>query len=94
MILSTVLPGTGDIYSGHYWAGIFALLINSASIFGIVHSINRESYIDASLIFSIFFTRFYFGSRQNAYDFANEYNQNIYEDRIRALKVKASFSLH
>jgi tetratricopeptide (TPR) repeat protein len=84
-ILSTILPGTGEIYSGHYWTGIGAFLVNGLSIAGIVYSVNKKNYIDATLIFSIFFSRFYLGSRQNAFDFANKSNEDLFRRRMKIL---------
>ncbi|MDH5187184.1 MAG: hypothetical protein OEW70_09000 [candidate division WOR-3 bacterium] len=86
MLLSSIVPGSGEIYSGHYWTGIASFLVNAASIAGFVYSINQKNYLDAALIFSIFFNRFYLGSRQNAYDFAVEYNEKLYKEKIRNLK--------
>jgi len=88
LALSTILPGTGEIYSGHYWIGISAFLINAGSIAAIVYSVNKKNYVDMALIFSIVFSRFYMGSRQNAYDFANDYNQELYNKQIELLNQR------
>ena len=84
-LLSTILPGSGEIYCGHYWTGISAFLINAASIVAIVYSVNKKNYVDATIVFSIFFSRVYLGSRQNAHDFAIEYNQKLYRQRIKEI---------
>ena len=86
ILLSSIVPGTGEIYCGHYWIGIASFLVNAASVIGIVHSIKNENYVDAALILSIFFNRFYFGSRQNAYVFATEYNEKLFQTKINKLK--------
>ncbi|MEO0093827.1 MAG: tetratricopeptide repeat protein [candidate division WOR-3 bacterium] len=85
VILSSILPGAGEIYCGHYWTGLGALLVNGLSIAGIVYSVNKRNYIDATLIFSILFSRFYLGSRQNAYDFAKQYNEDLIRQKIKDL---------
>lgn len=85
LILSTILPGSGEIYCGRYWSGIGSFLVNTLSIAGIVYSINQKNYVDGTLIFSIFLSRFYLGSRQNAFDFANEYNENLIRKKIKSL---------
>lgn len=85
MLLSTFLPGTGEIYCGRYPAGIAAFLINAATLATFIYSVNKKNYVDATLVFSIFFSRFYFGSRQNAHDFAVEYNRRIFSKQIKLL---------
>ena len=86
ILLSSIIPGSGEISSGHYWTGIASFLVNATSIAGIVYSINKKNYLDAALILSIFFNRFYLGSRQNAYDFAIEYNEKLYREKIKKLQ--------
>lgn len=85
MLFSSLVPGSGEIYCSHYSTGIAAFLINAASLSAFIYSINKKNYVDATLIFSIFFSRFYLGSRQNAYDFANEYNEKLYQQRIKLI---------
>lgn len=84
-ILSSIIPGTGEMYSGKYGWGILSLLINSASIYGTIRCYQKKQYLDASLIFSLLFIRFYNGSRNNARDFAQEYNERIYQQRLKEL---------
>ncbi len=91
ILLSSIIPGTGEIYCGHYWTGFASFLVNAASVAGIVLSVKKENYVDAALILSIFFNRFYLGSRQNAYDFATEYNEKLY--RIKINKIRQSCNL-
>jgi TM2 domain-containing membrane protein YozV len=88
MLFSSLIPGSGEIYSGHYVTGIAAFLINAASLTAFIYSINKKNYVDATLVFSIFFTRFYLGSRQNAYDFANEYNEKLYQQRFKQINQR------
>jgi tetratricopeptide (TPR) repeat protein len=88
MLFSSLIPGSGEIYCGHYSTGIAAFLINAASLSAFIYSINKKNYVDATLVFSIFFSRFYLGSRQNAYDFANEYNEKLYQQRIKLINQR------
>lgn len=85
LILSSLLPGTGEIYCGKYKTGFLSLLINGLSVLGIYYSLKNKNYIDAGVIFSIFFNRFYFGSRQNASYFAVEFNERYYRKKIEDL---------
>ena len=88
MLFSSLVPGSGEIYCGHYLTGIAAFLINAATLTAFIYSINKKNYLDATLVFSIFFSRFYLGSRQNAYDFANEYNEKLYQKRIKLINQR------
>ena len=87
-ILSIILPGLGEIYANHYKTGILSFLVNSLCIAGIGISLKERKYMDASLIFSFLFQRFYVGSQNNAYDFTKEYNERIFKEKIRRLKIQ------
>lgn len=87
-VLSSIIPGTGEMYSGKYGWGILSLLVNSASMYGTIRCYQKKQYLDASLIFSLFFTRFYNGSRNNARDFAQSYNERIYQQKLKGLNIK------
>ncbi|MCX7785383.1 MAG: hypothetical protein N2201_04040 [candidate division WOR-3 bacterium] len=85
-LLSTLVPGSGEMYCGRYVWGILSFLVNSVTIYGTIYSFKHKQYLDASLIFSIFFTRFYNGSRNNARDFAIEFNTKIYQKALREIE--------
>lgn len=87
-ILSSIIPGTGEMYSKKFGWGILSLLVNSASVYGMIKTYHNKQYVDCALIFSIFFTRFYNGSRNNARDFAKAYNERTYQKRLQELKIK------
>ena len=87
-LFSTIIPGTGEIYCNRYRIGISALVANALTVGGIVYSIKNKKYVDAVLIFSFLFHRFYFGSQRNARDFAVDYNEAAYERRAAQL-IKA-----
>ena len=91
-ILSSVIPGAGEIYCGKYGWGILSLLVNSASLYGTVYTYKKKQYLDATLIFSVFFTRFYNGSRNNARDFAQEYNEKILNQQILEIEKYKGFN--
>lgn len=79
---SILLPGTGEIYSGKYKEGLTSILVNGLSAYGIYYSLRAKRNLDAILIFSFFFLRFYPGSIQNAFRFAREYNEDYLERRL------------
>jgi hypothetical protein len=86
-ILSSIIPGTGEMYCGKYGWGILSFLVNFASIYGTIKCYQNKQYLDATLIFSLFFIRFYNGSRNNARDFAQEYNNKIYSTKLKDLNT-------
>lgn len=81
VLMSSILPGTGELYAGNLKYGVLSLLVNGATVTGTVYSLTRRNYMDAALLFSLFFVRFYFGSRSNARDFADDFN------RLQTLKA-------
>lgn len=87
-VLSTIVPGSGEIYCGRYRIGISAFIANALCVGGIVWTIKNKKYLDAILIFNFLFKRFYFGSQRNARDFANDYNEAAYERHLAEL-IKA-----
>jgi len=87
-ILSSVIPGTGEMYCGKYGLGFLSLLVSSACVYGMVLTYKNKQYVDFSIIFSMFFTRFYNGSRNNARDFAKKYNERIYQERLKEFNVR------
>lgn len=89
--LSTIIPGLGEIYAGKYKLGVWAFLVNSATLYGSIRCFQKKQYLDASLLFSLLFLRFYNGSRNNAFIYANEYNDRIYQQKIKELQIDSYF---
>jgi predicted negative regulator of RcsB-dependent stress response len=87
-IMSSIIPGTGEMYSGKYGWGFLSLLVNTASIYGIIYAYKHKYYVDAALIFSMLFTRFYNGSRNNAKVYAQSYNERIYQEKLKHIKFR------
>lgn len=85
-IMSSILPGSGEIYAGKYSLGIWSLFINSACVYGIIHSYQKKQYLDATLIFLFLFTRFYNGSRNNAQYFTVKYNERKLGSKIKEIQ--------
>ena len=87
-LFSSFVPGTGELYAGNLKAGLSSLLVTAAMAAGIGYSISRRHYLDSALLFSIFFVRFYYGSRNNARDYAEDYNRRVREQAARSLKTR------
>lgn len=73
-ICSAILPGSGQILSGHVVDGILSFLLVSSSGFLAYDAVRDKRYVDASLIFGQLFWRFYGGNIQSTYRLAAEEN--------------------
>lgn len=83
--MSTVIPGSGQIYAGKTRNGLISLGINAAFFYLLGDSVVDKRYVDAAGIFLVG-SRFYWGNRQNAKKWAMEHNQNLEMDLIEQLK--------
>lgn len=85
-LLSLICPGIGEIYAGNARLGIQDFLLNLGSGYLIYNAVRQKKYIDAVLIFSLLFNRFYIGSIHNAQISAektNEKSRQIWLDQMK-----------
>ena len=75
-ILSTFLPGAGQLYVGNWKKSLNALTINSATAFLLWDSIENKDYLSVSLS-GFLFLRYYLGNRHHAAQNAKRYNQRL-----------------
>ncbi len=83
--MSTVVPGSGQIYAGKTRNGLISLGINAAFFYLLGDSVIDKRYVDAAGIFLVG-SRFYWGNLQNAKKWTMEHNQNLEIDLIEQLK--------
>ncbi|MFQ6002404.1 MAG: tol-pal system YbgF family protein [Candidatus Zixiibacteriota bacterium] len=75
-VLSTFLPGAGQLYVGNWKKSLNALAINSATAFLLWDSIENKDYLSVS--FSGFlFLRYYLGNRYHAVQDVKRYNERM-----------------
>jgi len=74
-VMSSVIPGLGEVYAGRPLPGLLGFAASGASAWAAYSSARSGDWVLASVVVSTFFIRFYNGSRQNAALFATEYNQ-------------------
>lgn len=86
MLASTVVPGSGEVYAGAVGLGLASFAVNAAVIAGVVYCVDRKLYLDAALLATVLFGRFYSGSRSNAYDLARDFNERQRQNAARELK--------
>lgn len=87
--LSTVVPGSGQLYVGRVKEGIFAAVLGGTFIYLVADAIRERRYVDGAGI-SLIGWQFYWGNRIDAQRFASEYNAHRERELIEALKNQAS----
>ena len=75
-ILSIILPGSGQIYTGNIYSGINSLLLSSTIIILGVYLSYQYTILDAVLVASPWFLRYYQGGVLNSKKFAEQKLQN------------------
>ena len=83
--LSTVVPGSGQLYVGKIKEGILAAVLNGTFIYLAVDAVRDRRYIDCAGI-SLVGWQFYWGNRRGAQQLASEYNKHHKQELIEALK--------
>jgi len=87
-LLSLVCPGAGEIYAGNARLGIQDFLLNLGSGYLIYNAVRQKKYIDAVLVFSLLFNRFYLGSIQNAQISAAKTNEKLRQTWLNQMENK------
>ena len=85
-LLSTVVPGSGQIYAGKTRNGLISSGINAAFFYLLGDSVADKRYVDAVGIFLVG-SRFYWGNRHNAKKWAMEHNRDLERRLIERLKT-------
>lgn len=75
-ILSTILPGAGQAYSGAWQGAGMSLLLNALFLSATVELASKELYF-ASATTGVAGSIFYVGNILNAVDLANRYNEGV-----------------
>ena len=86
--LSTVVPGSGQLYVGSVKEGILAAALTGTFIYLAVDAIRERRYVDCTGI-ALVGWQFYWGNRINAQRLASEYNKNHEQELIQTLKRQA-----
>ncbi|MFC1725180.1 tol-pal system YbgF family protein [candidate division KSB1 bacterium] len=91
ILLSTFIPGAGQIYAGELLDGIIAFVLNAGIIYYLTDSILDKRYTDTALIYYFLFGRFYPANRANAYKYAVQYNIDLNKNFLKKIKNAAGF---
>jgi len=84
-VLSSIIPGSGEVYAGRPATGLLAFAVTAGSVVWAVVAARSDDWVSASVIVSALFWRVYNGSRANAVAFADEYNSAARRRRIASL---------
>lgn len=84
-LLSTIIPGTGQMYVGDYRNGLNSFILNSFNFWVIGLNIVKADYLSAALYFIFVTERYYAGNRYRAEQITiskNEETENKFEKEI------------
>jgi hypothetical protein len=81
-ILSTILPGMGQFYTGNYLNGVGSLLWNVLSGYFTINALSNERIFDGIVISNFLWLRFYKGNLENAEKFAIDENEKIFYESL------------
>lgn len=85
-LISTFLPGGGEIYTGNLKSGLITFLLNGISGLFAVKSFIDHRYLDGTIITCLFWNRFYNGGIVNAESSADKYNKNLKQKYLNSIK--------
>jgi tetratricopeptide (TPR) repeat protein len=86
-IISFIIPGSGQVYTGNYLSGIMSFAWNGALVYLSVNSFLAERAFDGLITTGLFF-RFHRGNIQNAEKFALAKNVEISNKTLKYLQDK------
>lgn len=86
--MSYIIPGAGQIYTGHYLSGLMSLGWNVLWGYTTVKAFLANRVFDGIMVGNLLWFRFYRGNFQNAEKFARQKNIEIYNDAFGYLENK------
>lgn len=84
-LLSTIFPGSGQIYVGDIRNGLNSLIINSLTGYLLVSSLINGDFTGAILSYVSLFQRYYFGNRFHAEKITENYNDRLNKRYLKKL---------
>ncbi len=85
LLLSSIVPGSGEVYAGRFAHGVAGLAVTAGSAWASYEAAKSGDYVAAAFLFSFLFLRFYSGSRANAGFYAERWNERSVAEGIRQL---------
>ncbi len=87
-ILSHVIPGSGQFYTGHYLSGLLSLGWNVLWGYVTINAFAANRIFDGLMVGNFLWFRFYRGNYENAEQFAYEKNRTITNKALSYLQFK------
>jgi hypothetical protein len=84
-LLSTFIPGAGQMYDGNILDGLNALVVNVAAATLVIWAVVSGSYAEAVLAFTYLVRRYYEGNLANAEQQAIAYNARLNRQHAQAI---------
>lgn len=82
----SLIPGLGEAYAGKLLFGLWALTVNTGDTYLIVNALLEQRYLDALLLYTFLWQRFYAGSMSNASRFAHEWNERKLAEAMNPIR--------
>jgi len=86
--ISSVLPGSGQFYTGNYWSGVFSLAWYLFGGYLTINAFLTDRTFEGILMGSLIWARFYRGNLTNAEKFAIKENNKISNNAYKFLMEK------
>lgn len=77
-VMSAVLPGAGQVYTGRWVDGVISLIVNAGFGFGAYEAYRRDLPVVATMV-ALFEVGWYTGNIFSAVNYAHRYNERAYE---------------
>lgn len=87
-LLSTFLPGSGQIYCGKIGQGLISAILNGTLGYFTWKAMKDRHYYEGSALYLFVWSRYYWGSRYNAKRFAIMYNEKKKREYLNSLIAK------
>ena len=84
-VMSAVLPGAGQAYSGEYGRAAISFLLNGLFIWGMVESFRHDHYVVGGIL-TLFELGWYSANILNAVNSAEKYNRKKTQEYINGLE--------
>jgi hypothetical protein len=84
--ISYILPGSGQIYAGHYFAASMSLAWNALWIYVSAGLFSADKVLEGILTTDLLWLRFYNGNVENAGKFARENNAELHDNLLEYLQ--------
>jgi len=93
-ILSAIIPGAGQIYTGNYINGIISLGLNFLTGYLTIYSFSEDRIFDGVMTGNFLWFRFYSGGISNSAKFAREKNKEISDKTMLILQKFDKYRLN